>query len=59
MKELIYIIDRVIRTGCIHVYGVGITSSTHRLAAFLPLTCTSWVGREPYIPTTGEGWKGV
>ncbi|KAL0439824.1 UNVERIFIED_CONTAM: hypothetical protein Slati_2465400 [Sesamum latifolium] len=67
MKELIYVTDRVIRTSGIHVYGVGITSSTHRLAAFLPLTCTSQyppgnsrkrrpgsdtrVGREPYIPS--------
>ncbi|KAL0439703.1 UNVERIFIED_CONTAM: putative ribonuclease H protein [Sesamum latifolium] len=75
MKELIYVTDRVICMGSIHVYGVGITSSTHRLAAFLPLTCTSQYpsgnsrkrrpgsdtsdGREPYIPFTGEGWKGV
>ncbi|KAL0401920.1 UNVERIFIED_CONTAM: hypothetical protein Slati_4221900 [Sesamum latifolium] len=39
MKELIYVTDRVIHTGSIHVYGVEITSSTYHLAAFLPLTC--------------------
>ncbi|KAL0455330.1 UNVERIFIED_CONTAM: hypothetical protein Slati_0872200 [Sesamum latifolium] len=74
MKELMYVTDRVVRTGGIHVYGVGITSSIHRLAAFLPHTCTSQyplgnsrkrrpgsntrVGRELHIPLTGEGWKG-
>ncbi|KAL0294284.1 UNVERIFIED_CONTAM: hypothetical protein Sradi_6894600 [Sesamum radiatum] len=36
MKELIYVTDRVIRTRIIHIYDVGVTSSTHRLAAFLP-----------------------